>query len=79
MLYLGFGLCGIPEKSIKALEELGIKDLTLVSNNAGIDKHGLGILLNSKQVYMCAMWDHLVCVVCMSVVCCVILLACTMF
>ena len=52
MQYLGFGLCGIPEKSIKAIEELGVKDLTLVSNNAGIDKHGLGILLNSKQVYI---------------------------
>ena len=50
MKHLGFGLCGIPEKSIKAIEELGVKDLTLVSNNAGIDKHGLGILLNSKQV-----------------------------
>lgn len=50
LLVGGFGLCGIPEKSIKAIEELGVKDLTLVSNNAGIDKHGLGILLNSKQV-----------------------------
>ena len=49
-IFLGFGLCGIPERSIKAIEELGVKDLTLVSNNAGIDKYGLGILLNSKQV-----------------------------
>ena len=50
MVFVGFGLCGIPEKSIKAIEELGVKDLNIVSNNAGIEGHGLGILLSSKQV-----------------------------
>lgn len=46
----GFGLCGIPEKSILALKELGVKNLTCVSNNAGVDDFGLGILLQSRQV-----------------------------
>ncbi|MGZ3668950.1 MAG: CoA transferase subunit A [Pseudobdellovibrionaceae bacterium] len=46
----GFGLCGIPENSIKALKELGIKGLTCVSNNAGVDDYGLGILLHSHQI-----------------------------
>jgi 3-oxoacid CoA-transferase subunit A len=45
-----FGLCGIPEKSIMALKELGAKDLTIVSNNCGIDDFGLGILLKNKQI-----------------------------
>ena len=61
MQYLGFGLCGIPEKSIKAIEELGVKDLTLVSNNAGIDKYGLGILLNSKQVHIRCVINVILC------------------
>src|SRR5262245_11908699 len=46
----GFGLCGIPENSIRALGELGVKDLTFVSNNCGVDDFGLGILLAKKQI-----------------------------
>lgn len=46
----GFGLCGIPESSIKALAEKGSKDLTCISNNAGVDDFGLGILLKTKQI-----------------------------
>jgi 3-oxoacid CoA-transferase subunit A len=46
----GFGLCGIPEALIQAIREAGIKDLTVVSNNAGVDGAGLGILLESKQI-----------------------------
>ena len=46
----GFGLCGIPENCIHALSELGVKDLTFVSNNCGVDDFGLGILLRNKQI-----------------------------
>ena len=46
----GFGLCGIPEHLILALKEKGIKDLTAVSNNAGVDDFGLGLLLQNKQI-----------------------------
>jgi 3-oxoacid CoA-transferase/3-oxoacid CoA-transferase subunit A len=46
----GFGLCGIPENAIAALRELGRKDLTVVSNNCGVDDFGLGILLRNKQI-----------------------------
>ena len=46
----GFGLCGIPEKLIEAIRVSGIKDLTVVSNNAGVDGFGLGVLLHSRQV-----------------------------
>ncbi len=46
----GFGLCGIPEHCIAALRELGIKNLTFVSNNCGVDEFGLGILLGNKQI-----------------------------
>src|SRR4029077_15193462 len=46
----GFGLCGIPENSIRALSELGVKELTFVSNNCGVDDFGLGILLRNKQI-----------------------------
>ncbi|GAB5487037.1 MAG: CoA transferase subunit A [Parasphingorhabdus sp.] len=46
----GFGLCGIPERLIDALQENGVKDLTIASNNAGIDNEGLGKLLRSRQV-----------------------------
>ena len=46
----GFGLCGIPESLIAALRRKGTKDLTLVSNNAGVDDFGIGRLLQSKQV-----------------------------
>jgi len=46
----GFGLCGIPERLIDALKESGVKDMTIASNNAGIDNEGLGKLLRSRQV-----------------------------
>lgn len=46
----GFGLCGIPERLIDAIQAAGVKNLTLVSNNAGIDNEGLGKLLRSRQV-----------------------------
>ena len=46
----GFGLCGIPETLIAAIAASGVKDLTVISNNAGVDGFGLGILLNNKQV-----------------------------
>ena len=46
----GFGLCGIPEKLIMALRDSGAKDLTVVSNNAGVDDWGLGLLLRTRQV-----------------------------
>ena len=46
----GFGLCGIPEESIKALVKKGVKDLTCISNNAGVDDFGLGLLLQTKQI-----------------------------
>ena len=46
----GFGLCGIPENCINALVNLKIKDLTCISNNAGIDEFGLGYLLKNKQI-----------------------------
>jgi 3-oxoacid CoA-transferase subunit A len=47
----GFGLCGIPENAIHALFESGVKGLTCISNNAGIDDFGLGILLKNKQIH----------------------------
>ncbi|MGE7602406.1 CoA transferase subunit A [Peribacillus sp. NPDC097675] len=46
----GFGLSGIPEYSIQALKEQGTKDLTVVSNNCGVDDWGLGLLLQNKQI-----------------------------
>ncbi|MFL6858563.1 MAG: CoA transferase subunit A [Allosphingosinicella sp.] len=46
----GFGLCGIPERLIDAIRESGVKDLTIVSNNAGIDNEGLGKLLRTRQI-----------------------------
>jgi len=46
----GFGLCGIPENSIDALVKSGVKDLTVISNNCGIDDFGLGLLLKNKQI-----------------------------
>ena len=46
----GFGICGIPERLITALHESGVKDLTVVSNNAGVDGAGLGLLLLSRQI-----------------------------
>ncbi len=50
LLLGGFGLCGIPENSIAAIKELGVKNLTCVSNNAGVDDFGLGLLLQSRQI-----------------------------
>ena len=46
----GFGLCGIPERLIDAIRDSGVKDLTVVSNNAGIDNEGLGKLLRTRQI-----------------------------
>ena len=46
----GFGLCGIPEKSIAALVRTGAKGLTCISNNAGVDDFGLGLLLKTRQI-----------------------------
>ncbi|MDQ3842577.1 MAG: CoA transferase subunit A [Bacteroidota bacterium] len=46
----GFGLCGIPENSIKALQQIGVKGLTCISNNAGVDNFGLGLLLHTRQI-----------------------------
>ncbi|ODT64444.1 MAG: succinyl-CoA--3-ketoacid-CoA transferase [Phenylobacterium sp. SCN 69-14] len=46
----GFGLCGIPENLIAAIRETGVKDLTVVSNNCGVDGFGLGLLLESGQI-----------------------------
>jgi 3-oxoacid CoA-transferase subunit A len=46
----GFGLCGIPENSIAELVRLGVKNLTCISNNAGIDDFGLGLLLQNRQI-----------------------------
>ncbi len=50
ILFGGFGLCGIPENLIVALRDSGIKDLTCVSNNAGVDDWGLGLLLQTRQI-----------------------------
>jgi 3-oxoacid CoA-transferase subunit A len=46
----GFGLCGIPENLIEAIRDSGVKNLTVASNNAGIDEFGLGLLLQTRQV-----------------------------
>ncbi|MCM4150181.1 CoA transferase subunit A [Arenibacter sp. N53] len=46
----GFGLCGIPENAITHLVKLGVKDLTCISNNAGVDDFGLGLLLHKRQI-----------------------------
>ena len=46
----GFGLCGIPELLLQAINDSGVKDLTFASNNAGVDDFGIGILLQSRQV-----------------------------
>ena len=46
----GFGLCGIPEALITALRDSGVKDLTCISNNAGVDGFGLGMLLQTRQI-----------------------------
>ncbi len=46
----GFGLCGIPQVLIAAIRDLGVKDLTVISNNAGVDGAGLGLLLETRQI-----------------------------
>jgi 3-oxoacid CoA-transferase subunit A len=46
----GFGLCGIPENLIEAVRRKGTKELTVVSNNAGVDDFGIGLLLMNRQV-----------------------------
>src|ERR1700739_1537126 len=46
----GFGLCGIPETLIAAIKKSGVKDLTVISNNAGVDGVGLGVLLETRQI-----------------------------
>ncbi|MFZ3176381.1 MAG: CoA transferase subunit A [Methylovirgula sp.] len=46
----GFGLCGVPMSLIEAVRDLGVKDLTVISNNAGVDGAGLGILLETRQI-----------------------------
>ena len=46
----GFGLCGIPEALIAALRDSGVKGLTAISNNAGVDGFGLGLLLETRQI-----------------------------
>lgn len=46
----GFGLCGIPENAIHALVKTGVKNLTVISNNCGVDDFGLGLLLKNKQI-----------------------------
>lgn len=46
----GFGLCGIPENLILALRDSGVRNLTVISNNAGVDGQGLGLLLESRQI-----------------------------
>ncbi|NQV51573.1 MAG: CoA transferase subunit A [Flavobacteriales bacterium] len=50
VMFGGFGLCGIPEHAIAAIRKRGTRDLTCVSNNAGVDGFGLGVLLENKQV-----------------------------
>ncbi len=46
----GFGLCGIPQLLIEAIRDIGVKDVTVISNNAGVDGVGLGILLETRQI-----------------------------
>src|SRR5688500_15291205 len=50
LLVGGFGLCGIPENCINGLVKKGVKNLTCISNNAGVDDFGLGLLLQTKQI-----------------------------
>ena len=46
----GFGLCGIPENAISELVRLDVREVTCISNNAGVDDFGLGLLLQNKQI-----------------------------
>ena len=50
LMFGGFGLCGLPEKCIAALVKKGVKNLTCISNNAGVDDFGIGLMLQQKQV-----------------------------
>ena len=50
VMFGGFGLCGIPEKAIEALVNLNVSGLTCISNNAGVDDFGLGLLLQKRQI-----------------------------
>lgn len=50
VMFGGFGLCGIPENAIHAVEKSGVNELTCISNNAGVDDFGLGFLLQTKQI-----------------------------
>lgn len=50
VMFGGFGLCGIPENSISAIRKAGIKNLICISNNAGVDDFGLGLLLQTRQI-----------------------------
>lgn len=50
VMFGGFGLCGIPENAISAIRNAGIKNLTCISNNAGVDDFGLGLLLQTRQI-----------------------------
>lgn len=50
VMFGGFGLCGIPEKAIEAIQKKGTKGLTCISNNAGVDDFGLGLLLQTRQI-----------------------------
>ena len=50
LMFGGFGLCGIPENSIAAIRDKGAAQLTCISNNAGVDEFGLGLLLQTKQI-----------------------------
>ncbi|XP_013105658.2 succinyl-CoA:3-ketoacid-coenzyme A transferase, mitochondrial [Stomoxys calcitrans] len=50
ILFGGFGICGIPEKMIEAIRQKGVKNLTAISNNGGVDDFGLGLLLKSRQL-----------------------------
>nr|WP_244431048.1 CoA-transferase [Simiduia agarivorans] len=59
----GFGLCGIPENLIAQIKKSGVKGLTVVSNNCGVDGFGLGILLEDKQIkkWCRPMWAKMRC------------------
>jgi 3-oxoacid CoA-transferase subunit A len=46
----GFGLCGIPENLVTAIREKGVRNLTIISNNAGVDGYGIGLLLEARQI-----------------------------
>jgi len=50
IMFGGFGMCGLPEKCIEALVKKGVKDLTCISNNAGVDDFGIGLMLYKRQV-----------------------------